>query len=484
MTPPKRWIALGSLLSLSSLPVFAQANVGTSARSILGSGPIDGPALPQPRLTQADVTSGLYTLNELRRRGLEIFNTSFNHFDGYGDGPVNPLDPTMFGGRPTTNGTWLRVNGLDAQTCQECHAFTSMATVPPSLGIAGVAGIANTAFPFVTDFDLADGDASGIAEVNGRLINPPFLFGAGGIELAGKEMTAELQALKAQAQANPGTVVSLDTKGVHFGTLSFDPVDGFDYEDLEGIEEDLVVRPFGRKGEFPTIRQFDIEALQFHMGMQAAEAVGTNVDLDGDGVMNEVIPGELSTMHIFGVTLERPFAVAQNDPGVRRGRMFFNQMGCADCHVPELLTDAKSLNISFPEVATDPDANVFMTIPLGNGTSSGFFENPFGGLTVPCFSDLKRHDMGPDLAETTGSALDPFFVTPRLWGISDTAPYLHDGRALTLRDAILAHGGEGQVARDNFANAGAGTQKDLLAFLGSLRTPTNPGAGINQPVRR
>ena len=77
-----------------------------------------------------------------------------------------------------------------------------MATIPPTLGIAGVAGIANTAFPFVTQFDLEDLDSNGIAEVNGRLINPPFLFGAGGVEQAGKEMTQDLQALKAQAQAN------------------------------------------------------------------------------------------------------------------------------------------------------------------------------------------------------------------------------------------------------------------------------------------
>ena len=484
MTPKTSFFLTACALALLPAGLDAQTLTTTTVpgESLLGSGPIDGPALPRPRLTQADIESGQFTLKQLRRRGLEIFNTSFNQFDGHGDGPINPLDPSMFGGRPTTNGTWLRVNGLDSQTCQECHAFLSMATLPPTLGIAGVAGIANTAFPFVTDFDLADGDGNGIADVNGRLINPPFLFGAGGIELAGKEMTMDLQALKAQAQANPGVPVALVTKGVSFGTITYDTVTGFDESQIEGIEHDLVVRPFGRKGEFPSIRQFDIEALQFHMGMQAEEAVGTGIDADGDGVVDEVTIGELTTMHIFGVTLERPVAVAQANPQVISGRNLFSQAGCVACHVPALQTNTTQLDIAFPEVATDPTQNVFLSINLQGG-SAGFQPNGAGGIVVPSFSDLKRHDMGPDLAETTGSALDPFFITPRLWGIADTAPYLHDGRALTLRDAILAHGGEGQAARDNFANFSPSDQKDLLMFLSSLRTPKNPAKGISQPRR-
>ena len=87
------------------------------------------------------------------------------------------------------------------------------------------------------------------------------------------------------------------------------------------------------------------------------------------------------------------------------------------------------------------------------------------------FSDLKRHDMGPGLAETTGGPLDPMFVTARLWGIADTAPYLHDGRALTLTDAILLHAGAAQSARDGFAALGSQARIAVLSFLRSLRTP-------------
>jgi len=444
--------------------------------------PLDGPAIPTPRMTQADVTSGAFTLKQLRRRGLEMFTTPFNQYDGRGDGPSGP-NSTIPGQRPTTNGTWLRVNGLDSQTCQECHAFLSMATIPPTLGIAGVTGIASTAFPGVTQFDLEDLDANQIAEVNGRLINPPFLYGAGGVELAGKEMTQELQALMVQAQANPSTPVPLITKGVNFGSITYnDSTDDFDRSGVVGIEGDLVVRPFGRKGEFISVRAFDVGALQFHLGMQAQELVGVGVDGDGDGVMNEVLVGELSVMHIFGTTLERPVQVGWNDPAVVNGAALFSSVGCASCHIPQLETQSPLLDLAYPEVDTDPSANVYYTIDLTDRTP-GFDLNGAGGVTVPLYSDLKRHDMGPGLAETTGSQLDSFFITPRLWGIADTAPYLHDARALTLREAIVAHGGEGQDAADNFDLLLATEQDDLLTFLNSLRTPMYPAKGIDQPVR-
>ncbi len=94
-----------------------------------------------------------------------------------------------------------------------------------------------------------------------------------------------------------------------------------------------------------------------------------------------------------------------------------------------------------------------------------------GGLIVPLFADLKRHDMGPDLAESFGGELASQFTTARLWGVADTAPYLHDGRALMLTDAISLHGGEAQAARNAFVALRPHGKRALLAFLRALRTP-------------
>ena len=81
-------------------------------------------------------------------------------------------------------------------------------------------------------------------------------------------------------------------------------------------------------------------------------------------------------------------------------------------------------------------------------------------------------DMGASLAEGISDAsFAPMFITARLWGIADTAPYLHDGRALTLNDAILGHGGEGQTVRDNYASLTPMQRQQVVAFLQTLRTP-------------
>jgi len=86
--------------------------------------------------------------------------------------------------------------------------------------------------------------------------------------------------------------------------------------------------------------------------------------------------------------------------------------------------------------------------------------------------------MGPELAEDFGDDIDAEFITARLWGIADTAPYLHDGRALTLTDAILMHGGDAQTERDNFAALPDAQKLELLDFLRTLRTPVGAGTDL------
>ncbi len=435
----------------------------------------DPPAMPgetatlTPRIQQSDLDG--MTVREMIEHGRRIFSTPLNIMDGLGDGPIDPGDPTSFGGRPTidNNGVFLRINGLDSQTCNECHSIVSNAKRPPLLGVGGVGGVSTNAFFRVTGVDVADTRNNGFAEVDdGRFINPPFLFGSGGVEALGKEMTRDLQALKKQAMDNPNAAVPLVTKGVSFGVLFYDGID-FDYSAVEGVDEDLVVKPFGRKGEFATVRGFDVGALQFHFGMQAVELVGEDVDADGDGVANEITEGELSVLHVHNVTLPQPTQRFKTR-ATQEGERLFLELGCAGCHVPKLRTRSRYLPVAFPEVDTDPTQNVYLQIDLAKQLPR-FRRHRNGGVRVPLYSDLKRHDMGPGLAESAGFDLDPLFITARLWGVADTAPYLHDGRATTLTEAILHHGGEAQQARDNFDDLSARGRIKVLTFLRSLKTP-------------
>ena len=313
----------------------------------------------------------------------------------------------------------------------------------------------------------------GVADFNGRFANPPFLYGGGGVELLGKEMTADLQALLQQAENAPaGTVISLDTHGVNFGYLVSQGGTNVEVHN-EGINEDLVVRPFGRKGENFSMRDFDRGAMQFHFGIQPEELFG-HVDEDGDDVSDEVTIAEMSVLHIFDVNNPRPHEEKQREEAIH-GKQVFLQIGCTNCHRPQLETVERSVPLSYPEIADQPFSNVYYTVDL---TKVGFEADKHGtGVVVPLYADLKRHYMGTGLEETferAGEIPQGHFTTARLWGIADTAPYLHDGRATTLNQAILMHGGEAQGVRDNYANLSASDQSALIAFLKCLRTPEKP----------
>jgi len=120
------------------------------------------------------------------------------------------------------------------------------------------------------------------------------------------------------------------------------------------------------------------------------------------------------------------------------GRGIFRRIKCNACHLDKLRTGAS------PVAA------------LNN-------------RRVRLFSDLLLHDMG-GLGDgiQQGDASGSEFRTAPLWGASQSAPYLHDGRAATLEDAIAAHAGEGQAARDRFLALSGSDRAALLAYLNAL----------------
>ena len=96
-----------------------------------------------------------------------------------------------------------------------------------------------------------------------------------------------------------------------------------------------------------------------------------------------------------------------------------------------------------------------------------------GGYPVWLFSDLKRHDMGAQNAARhvqRGVKLAEY-LTPRLWGVADSGPYLHDGRAPSFDYAIAGHDGEGAAARAAFAALSREEKGDVNVYLMSLRRP-------------
>src|SRR5262249_18997772 len=96
------------------------------------------------------------------------------------------------------------------------------------------------------------------------------------------------------------------------------------------------------------------------------------------------------------------------------------------------------------------------------------------------FSDLKRHDMGKaNAAQHVQRGVAPEeYLTPRLWGVADSAPYLHDGRAPSFDYAIAGHDGEGAAARAAFLALSLqdrGCLRTSLSSSARVRRASDPG---------
>jgi CxxC motif-containing protein (DUF1111 family) len=205
---------------------------------------------------------------------------------------------------------------------------------------------------------------------------------------------------------------------------------------------------FGQKADQPTIRDFVESALLGEMGLTTpghpaekrpnGRPLPPGVDPAPDP---EVSATQVARLADFVRFLAPPAPTAASPPGqdsVRRGERLFQRIGCASCHVPEMWTGPSAVS------ALDQK-------------------------TVALYSDLLLHDLGPRLGDICApGARPPELRTARLSGLRLRTQYLHDGRAPTIEEAILQHGGEASSARDAFTRASPTERRLVLRFLSSL----------------
>ncbi|HLJ95058.1 MAG TPA: di-heme oxidoredictase family protein [Gemmataceae bacterium] len=150
----------------------------------------------------------------------------------------------------------------------------------------------------------------------------------------------------------------------------------------------------------------------------------------------------------FIASLSRPVERLPKAPAAaeeaRQGKRLFQTIGCADCHTPDL------------------------------GSAEGIYSDLLlHRMGAPLVGGGSYNEPPPDLPNTPpdqGPRADEW-RTPPLWGVADSAPYLHDGRAATLQDAIRLHGGQGANAAEHFTKLNPADQVRLIAFLQTLRAP-------------
>ena len=261
------------------------------------------------------------------------------------------------------------------------------------------------------------------------------------------------------------------------------------------------------------------------------------MDGDGDGVSRELSVGDVTALTLYLVLQEMPTTIlelaeqgqaaltAAEQALIEDGQGLFEKpiadggLGCARCHVAELTITTtefmepspRALNAFEDEDLSARGAGYTADSPLIVDLAGELADAPRvvkasdGTAVIRPYTDLKRHFMGVQLQDqarayfpkTAGladvrelpadadaasvAAVSTViglgeFLTPELWGVGTTGPWLHDGRALTLRQAILFHGEDtpsatpsaAQAERDAFKALSTADQDKVIAFLRNL----------------
>lgn len=421
-------------------------------------------------------------LEALIAQGRSLFSASFTTGDGVGRPmATQAIIPTKR--RRAPKNQFARTAGLDANACSSCHNI-------PAVGGAGDF-VSNV---FVSEgFQLADFDSTDPQFSNER--NTNHLFGAGLVELLAREMSADLAQLReaglneARATGNVVTV-KLNTKGIDFGELEIQPDGVVDTRKLEGIDTDLIIKPFTHKGVITSLRQFTVNALNHHHGMQATERfgarwTGTN-DFDEDGVEGEINSAEISAMVLWQASLKPPVVNQSLSPdwsgAAARGSKLFDALTCNACHQRTLplaslgFADPGPMDaagtLRFDELGSELNASYNLELLDWAATLE---KDEQGNWLVPLFGDLKRHVIADSQVDTLGNELlsqrfveRNVFMTSELWGVGSTAPYGHRGNLTTLSEVIAAHGGDARDARDAWMKLDGRAKSDITAFLKTL----------------
>ena len=202
----------------------------------------------------------------------------------------------------------------------------------------------------------------------------------------------------------------------------------------------VITGKLGLKAKIGTIDDFTADAFQGDMGLTTP--MRPDELANPDGLTDDLHPGvDLEQEHVDRIAFYvRRIAIPLRAGLTDRGKALFEQTACAACHVPSLRTRA---SYPIPQLA---------------------------GIDAPIYSDLLLHDMGDALADgnTDGGATSSAWRTAPLIGLRFSRNYLHDSRAHSVTEAVLAHDGEARGAVQAFQALSPDDQRTLIEFVEAL----------------
>ncbi|MDB5351281.1 MAG: hypothetical protein JWN86_2528 [Planctomycetota bacterium] len=222
---------------------------------------------------------------------------------------------------------------------------------------------------------------------------------------------------------------------------------------------------FGWKGQGGSLEDFVLGACAIELGL---EVPGHPQAAGPEGVTGKPPGLDLSAEDCVALTnyvrsLPRPAEQAPLSPDeverIRLGKILFRGVGCAECHVPSL----GSIKGIYSDLLLHDMGTSLGDRSVGRygRTSKSFVEAGFPAGPA-AFQGGRRALLGPSRDE---------WRTPPLWGLRDSGPYLHDGSADTLEEAVVRHGGEAEPTAQRYAQLTARQRRDLQAFLATLVAP-------------
>lgn len=328
--------------------------------------------------------------------------------------------------------------------CSSCHAEGSRGpglvqkmVVVEADGVTPVADQSALAFGHTVRQGMAAGattpieppPALGNVKVSIRL-GPPVL-GRGYIEAVDDAELVRLEAEQARR-----------TDGIHgkIGRAPFASLPNPDTSFGSFQQGEVVIGKLGLKSRIATVDDFAADAFQGDMGLTTP--MRPTELANPDGLADDRRTGvDLDLGHVDRVAFYlRRIAIPRRVGLTERGAALFEQTACAVCHVPALRTRA-----SYPIA-------------------------PIAGIDAPIYSDLLLHDMGAALADgmTDGGASPRGWRTAPLIGLRFQASYLHDGRAPSVADAVMAHDGEARGAALAFGALSEDDRRALIDFVEAL----------------
>lgn len=213
------------------------------------------------------------------------------------------------------------------------------------------------------------------------------------------------------------------------------------------VTADGRVGRFGWKGNFASLEEFVAAACANELGLGTPYSVQAKpfTRLDAPDVAPDLDKKQFRNLVAFVDTLPKPVEVATD--ASLHGKQLFGEIGCAKCHVPDIG--------GVRGIYTD-----FLLYSLEEPNAKGSFDRY--GPEPPEESARPSHVPEPQQ-----------WKTPALWGVADSAPYLHDGGAPTLAAAIAAHRGDAKAVLAAYQKLSASDQSAVVKFLESLKAPPN-----------